>query len=106
MRRQILKQILIEKYIKPSEIFKLDYDDGFKIERWFDRYGDLHSFMGHPAEVVFCKFKLSEKRWFKKGILHSDGQFPSIIEYQNKQKETHYWFKRGVLIKKENFYNI
>jgi hypothetical protein len=47
-----MKQILIEKYIEPS---KIEMFGDIVVKKWLDKYGDLHSFMGHPASITSVK---------------------------------------------------
>jgi hypothetical protein len=88
-----LKQILIEKYIEPSEV---KVYSNYAYERWFDRNYDLHSFMGQPAFIEYRNGKIINKAWFKKGVLHRDGALPAYISYSNGQIAYQYWYKKGV----------
>jgi hypothetical protein len=86
-----MKQILIEKYLHPSEIN--DFGDMF----WYNEYGELHNILGHPAIVLFSgihprklssiitkNYKITQKCWYKNGIPHNDNGNPSIIRYDSK----------------------
>jgi hypothetical protein len=70
------KQILIEKYIEPSEVI---ININSVIENWIDRNYDLHSSMGQPSEIYYFKGKVSYQAWHKKGIYHRE-----IIHFFNK----------------------
>ena len=86
------KQILIEKYIEPSET-KIGFNGDFS-EYWFDRNYYLHSFMGQPAvietkvissgdrriETKSGKVKITIKDWFKKGECFKREGFINYIE--------------------------
>jgi hypothetical protein len=77
-----MKQILIEKYIEPSEIEILS--DGTIIERWLDKNYNKHSFMGQPAEVWYYEDgNVSNQGWFKKGITHRNRNLPDYIYYEH-----------------------
>jgi antitoxin component YwqK of YwqJK toxin-antitoxin module len=94
------KQILIEKYIEPSEI-----EPGttffLGIKRWFDKNYDLHSFLGNPAEIRYSPSgQILGQKWFKKGIIHRDRDLPAYISYHNNgQIDYQDWYKNGKLIK-------
>jgi antitoxin component YwqK of YwqJK toxin-antitoxin module len=92
------KQILIEKYIEPSEI---KINSNYTYESWFDRNDDLHSFMGHPASVCYySNGQIIGKQWYKKGVIHRDGDLPAyIIYYSNGQISYQAWYKNGIRIK-------
>ena len=107
-----MKQILIEKYIEPSEIFvytpTIDemayfYRSGYKIHRWFNRYGELHSCLGQPAEVHYNgKGWVYSQSWLKNGILHRDKDQPAEIRYSTIDNVSIYvsskfWNKKGKL---------
>ena len=92
-----LKQVLIEKYIKPSETGNKSND--VFIQRWFDKNYDLHSFMSQPAYISYYKGKIIYKIWYKKGICHRDGDLPAFISYNNGQIYHQKWYKNGKLIK-------
>jgi antitoxin component YwqK of YwqJK toxin-antitoxin module len=88
-----MRQILIEKHIKPSEII---INENYIIERWFDRNGDLHSFMGQPAFVGYKNVQISYQGWYKKGKCHRDGDQPAYISYDsNGQIDYQEWYKKG-----------
>jgi antitoxin component YwqK of YwqJK toxin-antitoxin module len=88
------KQILIEKYIEPSEI--LEDITGSIVKRWLDKNGDLHSFMGQPAFIYYKDGQIITQEWHKKGVIHRDGDLPAIIEYNNSGKVIEkYYYKKG-----------
>jgi hypothetical protein len=92
------KQILIEKYIEPSE--KVTEFNGIIVERWFDKYEYKHSFMGQPAVIVYNENKkIIEQRWYKKGFCHRDGDLPACIFYFKEQTSYQEWYKNGKRIK-------
>jgi hypothetical protein len=98
-----MKQILIEKYIEPSEI---KTDRGYIFEHWLNRNGDLHSFMGQPSEICYYNWESKEIRnqyWDKKGVEHRDKNLPSAIFYEDGKIKSKYWYKNGIEIKKETF---
>jgi antitoxin component YwqK of YwqJK toxin-antitoxin module len=88
-----MKQILIEKYIEPSET---KVRGNLVIKSWFDRNYDLHSFMGQPAGIFYENGRIIEQQWFKKGVLHRDGVLPACISYYNGQIIRQWWYKKGV----------
>jgi hypothetical protein len=92
-----MKQILIEKYIEPSER-KIGENSVF--ESWFNKYGDLHSSMGQPAFICYKEQVLSQS-WYKKGVEHRDRDLPSYIGYSNGQVYYQEWYKNGELIKEQ-----
>jgi hypothetical protein len=94
------KQILIEKYIEPSEI---SIDGNFSSKRWNDKYGDRHSIMGQPAIICYRKNKITLQCWFKKGTKHRDRDLPARIDYVDGQIEVQSWYKEGTRIKVKNF---
>lgn len=48
-----MRQILIEKYIEPSEV-PIRIDSWYvRREKWTNEYGELHGILGHPAYVVY-----------------------------------------------------
>jgi hypothetical protein len=90
------KQILIEKYILPSEI------DSFGTEYWHNKYGELHSFLGQPAVVNYNGIsesvsykKIEQQRWYKNGKTHRERGLPAIIYFYDDKISTRYWFKNG-----------
>jgi hypothetical protein len=89
-----MKQILIEKYIEPTEI-KIDGNSVY--EFWFDRNYDLHSFMSHPAYIEYYNGQIIYQEWYKKGVRHRDGDLPAFIGYDyNGQISYQSWYKKGV----------
>jgi hypothetical protein len=89
-----IKSILIEKYIEPSET---EYWLHYKMKFWCDRYGEMHSLMGQPAEVWYSNGRLYTQYWHKKGVCHRDRDLPAYIRYNsNEQIERQIWYKRGV----------
>ena len=91
-----MRQILIEKYIEPSEI-KINCNYTYK--SWFDKYDDLHSFMGQPAKIGYnSNGQIKHQEWYKKGVRHRDGDLPAYIRYDsNGQISCKMWYKKGVL---------
>jgi antitoxin component YwqK of YwqJK toxin-antitoxin module len=94
-----MKQVLIEKYIEPSE--KEGINSVFVYEFWLNKYGDRHSFMGQPAYIVYDNGKIKRQIWYKKGIVHRDRDLPAYIEYNNGQIIYKEWYKKGKCIKRE-----
>jgi hypothetical protein len=92
-----MRQILIEKYIEPSELENF-YE--YVIKYWFDKYGDKHSFMGQPAEVWFERGIVVNQWWYKKGFRHRDRGMPACIRYNNEKIYYQEWHKNGEFIKK------
>jgi hypothetical protein len=93
------KQILIEKYIEPSEI---SYGARVIIEKWFNKHEEEHSFMGQPSTVyytydnreIICKF------WQKKGNPHREKGMPAYIHYSgNNEIIIQEWWNNGDFIK-------
>jgi antitoxin component YwqK of YwqJK toxin-antitoxin module len=93
------REILIEKYIEPSETscFPLnvfDYKMGY--EKWRNEDGELDSILGHPSLVKYDLFgEVVEKLWNKKGKLHRERDKPAIIGYQKNKTMHKNWFKKG-----------
>jgi hypothetical protein len=90
-----MKQILIEKYIKPSET-KIQ-DNGVIIENWFNEDGDLHSFLGHPAKIYYNDDKVSIQGWYKKSKLYRNRDLPAKIEYTNSETTKQRWNNYNIL---------
>ena len=90
------KQILIEKYIEPSEVE--NRSDRTIIKLWLNRNYDLHSFMGHPAVIrYYSSGQIIGQTWFKKDIIHRDGDLPAYIGYDSNGKiSCQEWYKKGV----------
>ena len=84
------KQILIEKYIEPSET---EVGGVLVRERWLDKYGDRHSLMGQPSEIWYENGQITEKRWHKKGILHRDKALPAETFYYNENIFGELWYQ-------------
>ena len=93
-----MKQILIEKYIKPSETEK--YVE-FSIEYWLDKYDDKHSFMGQPAEVWYYTYSgiVSGKFWYKNSKKHRDRGLPAEMYYESEKVVDIEFYKNGKKIK-------
>jgi antitoxin component YwqK of YwqJK toxin-antitoxin module len=89
-----MKQILIEKYIEPSEI---EVDGNWIFETWVDRNYDKHSFMGQPAGIYYYCGEIMEQHWKKKGILHRDRDLPAVLYYLNTEAQRKDWYKKGKL---------
>jgi hypothetical protein len=87
------KQILIEKYIEPSEITK--NGDCWISEFWYNEYEELHSILGHPAIVNYYDGEVAEKAWFENGLLNRDRDLPASIDYVHEKMTCQYWFKKN-----------
>jgi hypothetical protein len=97
-----MKQILIEKYIKPSEVEFIN--NGSFTERWFNDHEEFHSFMGHPAAIWYDKYgEIETQYWFKKNLYHREKRLPSIIYYENEKTKIQSWYKNGIFIKEERY---
>jgi hypothetical protein len=95
-----MKQLLIEKYIEPSEVI---ININSVIERWLDRNGELHSFMGQPSVIRYENGQINAHSWHKKDKLHRDNNLPSVIWYnQYEQTIRKDWFKKHVLHRDED----
>jgi hypothetical protein len=96
------RQILIEKYIEPSEII---IDGNYIIKRWFNEYGDKHSVLGHPAVTLYdSNGQIYYQDWYEKGLKHRNKTLPSVIGYNsNEQTSYEIWYKKGIKIKEENY---
>jgi hypothetical protein len=92
------KQILIEKYIEPSETHN---SLSYTAEYWADINGDNHSFMGHPAVVIYNNKEISSQFWFKKSLAHREKNLPASIFYKNGQAIGKEWHKNGEYINME-----
>jgi hypothetical protein len=91
------KQILIEKYIKPSEIIFRGY--GIISEYWFNRNYYLHSFMGQPAENWYYNGKIKSQNFYKKGAWYRERNLPTYIRYDDNEQTIHQgWYKNGVFV--------
>jgi antitoxin component YwqK of YwqJK toxin-antitoxin module len=89
-----MRQILIEKYINPSEI---DIDGIWVYETWLDKYGYRNSFMGQPAEVYYYNGKIANKFWLKNGELDRDKDLPTAMWYYDEKMTRQFWHKKGSL---------
>jgi antitoxin component YwqK of YwqJK toxin-antitoxin module len=90
------KNILIEKYLEPSEIKS---DGEYTTKCWFNKYGEFHSFFGQPSVITINNLtnEFWEKQWHKNGKLHREGNKPAVI-YWNKQGEiSHLYFCKNGL---------
>jgi antitoxin component YwqK of YwqJK toxin-antitoxin module len=92
-----MRQILIEKYIEPSEIkcFKHYIEGDITIKRWLDINYNLHSFMGQPAYIRYENGKIEMQEWYKKGVRHRDKNLPSVISYKKGRVSTQSRYKNG-----------
>jgi len=91
------RQILIEKYVEPSEV--IIYVN-YVAEKWLNKNYDLHSFMGQPAYILYDNKKISCQCWYKKGIQHRGMGLPAVIDYNyNEQTIRQFWYKNGEFIK-------
>jgi hypothetical protein len=91
----IKKSILIEKYIMPSEI---KIDKNFIVKRWFNKYGELHSFLNQPSEVCVCflEEQIINQNWYKNGELHREKGLPAKIEYRDYELLYQEFYENGV----------
>jgi antitoxin component YwqK of YwqJK toxin-antitoxin module len=93
------REILIEKYIEPSEITKFllnVFDYKMEDEKWRNEDGELDSVLGHPSIVRYNLFgEVTEKVWHKKGKLHRERDKPAIIIYQKKKTMRKHWLKNS-----------
>jgi len=103
-----MKQILIEKYIKPNKVETTTVCKKYIVEMWLNEYWDEHSILGHPAVVWYYEegknIKIENKIWFKKGVRHREKKLPAIIFYENNEKESIQWiWKNGIEIGEKIF---
>jgi hypothetical protein len=100
-----MKQILIEKFLEPSEIKILG---DFVREFWIDKYGDLHSFMNHPSYISHKSGKIITKLWHKKGFRHRDRNLPNTItfDYSYHTTITEFWRDINGTVLKAKTYKI
>jgi hypothetical protein len=92
-----MRQILIEKYIEPSE---KTINESYSIEYWYNEEGYSHSFLNHPAGILYNESEDVEFQiWCKKGTIHRDKGFPAKIWYWFGKKTREEWFIKGVYIK-------
>jgi hypothetical protein len=97
------KQILIEKYLIPSEFIELKRIDNCYygvdcfVKRWRNKYGELHSTFDHPAEMYYSlEGRIFKQEWYKNDLLHRDNKKPAIIYYNPNNKETSlFWYEDG-----------
>jgi hypothetical protein len=83
-----MKQILIEKYINPSEVI-FDFDNKLFGECWTNEYGEFHSILNQPAEIwYFPNGNIDVKAWWKKGHLYRRKGLCYMICYNENGKET------------------
>jgi uncharacterized protein YodC (DUF2158 family) len=97
------KEILIEKYIQPSEIKHIE--DGFyscTTKIWHNNYGEKHSYFDLPALINY-KMDLSEEHgWFRDGILHRENK-PAVVVYDFLgRKYSEIWYFNGKMYKNPN----
>jgi hypothetical protein len=92
-----MRQILIEKYIEPSEVEERSI---FIVKRWFNKYDELHSLMGQPAEIWYdSRRKIAGLSWYEKGVKHREGVLPAEIYYNYDGKViVKYWCKNGMYV--------
>jgi hypothetical protein len=90
------RSILIEKYIESSETEVIS--TCAIIERWHNKYGDRHSFLGQPAEICHYNGQIKYQAWYKKGIQHRDKDLPTVIFYKNEEITSKWFYKNGKLI--------
>lgn len=103
MRQMKSRNILIEKYIEPSEI-EPETGEYFGIESWFDRNRDLHSNLGQPDYVYYNNEQVYRQHWHKKGLYHREKGLPAVIFYDKEGKiERKEWYKHGEFIKEEKY---
>jgi hypothetical protein len=98
-----IKQILIEKYIKPSDSYMryplTNGHPGHRVEVWFNKKGKLHSFLGHPSEVLSEDGFIIRKRWTKNGKNHRNKNLPSWIQYDRSGNIAwQNWYKNGIFL--------
>jgi hypothetical protein len=91
-----MRQILIEKYIKPSYV---TFYKKATIEHWENEFEEDHSTMFHPAIVFYSKKTklVNETQWFKESELHSYKNHPSVIKYKYGKTWVKMWHKNGRL---------
>ena len=93
-----MRQVLIEKYIEPSETTKTS--DGihlFFIERWKSKYGDLHSILCQPSVVIkFEDGQIRCQQWHKKDLIHRGNNLPAVIWYKQTQRTAEFYFIKGI----------
>jgi hypothetical protein len=93
-----MRQILIEKYILPNKV--LSPVSWVKNELWFNKYGELHSFLGQPSHVRYENANIKLQEWHQNGERHRDRDFPAMIYYNYESMETHNaFYKNGKWIK-------
>jgi hypothetical protein len=83
------KDILIEKYLQPSEIiYKYDsLGKKYTIKFWRNRYGELHSTFDHPAKTSSTNSgNFLKKWWYKDGYLNRDKKKSYVIIYHDEIK--------------------
>jgi hypothetical protein len=122
-----MRQILIEKYIHPSEI---ESDKDNIIEYWKNEYGENHNIFDHPSIVIYDKKmqlieqgwvengqihrdknpaiigyddnnKIKFKKWFRRDVIYRDGNLPAEIYYEYGKVKDQYWYKDGIEIKQQ-----
>jgi len=91
-----MKQILIEKYIEPSEV---KINGNYAIKLWYNKYGECHSFLGQPAFIKYYKTQIREQRWYTKDELHRDRGLSAYLGYCNEKISCKIWYKNGKRIK-------
>jgi hypothetical protein len=93
MKQMKSRSILIEKHIEPSETH--NKNGCYVVKLWFNEDGDLHSSLGHPAEVWIENKVIVIQYWYKKGVIHRDRDLPAYIEYKNEKITWRSWYKNG-----------
>jgi len=101
-----MKQILIEKYIEPSDT--VVFNGGSIQKYWFNRFEELDSLFDNPAIInvsiipPILTFKQQKKEthyWYKKNRLHRDRNLPAIMIYNDDILTEQLWYKKGEFIK-------
>jgi antitoxin component YwqK of YwqJK toxin-antitoxin module len=88
-----MKQILIEKYIEPTEISKFTILETFS-EYWHNKYGELHSSLGQPA-LIYHGSGRTVQHWYKNDKRHRDKNLPALIIYENGKITDAAWYENG-----------
>jgi hypothetical protein len=88
-----MKQLLIEKYIKPSKIVR--YGNKHFSEIWKNEYEEMHSIFDHPSEVYYFEEQVTAQYWHKNGKQHRDKNKPAGIIYIDEKVNAIGFYKNG-----------
>jgi len=92
-----MKQLLIEKYIKPSKVVR--YGDKHFSELWRNEYEELHSIFDCASEIYYFEGQITAQYWHKNGKQHREKSKPAGIIYSDEKVYAIGFYKNGKNIK-------